>query len=84
MTADLTAAREAQMRRKLMAQAIMAEVEHTEFRRVLEVNKEKQMQDMSQVSFMTTLNPIPRTLGFVAHLNTTQYQEPLDYVGHWR
>ena len=54
MTADLAAAREAQMRRKLMAQAIMAEVEHAEFKRVLEVNKEKQMQDMSQVKTIST------------------------------
>jgi len=49
MMTDLAAAREAQMRRKLMAQAAMAEVEQTEFKRVLEVNREKQMQDMSQV-----------------------------------
>lgn len=48
--ADLSAARESQMRRKLMAQATMAEVEQAEFRRVLEVNREKQMQDMSQVN----------------------------------
>jgi hypothetical protein len=50
MMADLSAARESQMRRKLMAQATMAEVEQAEFRRVLEVNREKQMQDMSQVN----------------------------------
>lgn len=49
MMADLAAARETQMRRKLMAQAVVAEVEQAEFRRVLEVNREKQMQDMSQV-----------------------------------
>lgn len=49
MMEDLAAARESQMRRKLMAQATMAEVEQAEFRRVLEVNREKQMQDMSQV-----------------------------------
>lgn len=49
MMTDLAAAREAQMRRKLMAQAAMAEVEQTEFKRVLEVNREKQLQDMSQV-----------------------------------
>jgi hypothetical protein len=49
MMNDLAAARETQMRRKVMAQATMAEVEQAEFRRVLEVNREKQMQDMSQV-----------------------------------
>lgn len=49
MIADLAAARETQMRCKLMAQAVVAEVEQAEFRRVLEVNREKQMQDMSQV-----------------------------------
>ena len=49
MMADLAAARESQMRRKLLAQATLAEVEQAEFRRVLEVNREKQMQDMSQV-----------------------------------
>jgi hypothetical protein len=49
MMADLAAAREAQMRRKLLAQAAMAEVEQSEFRRVLNVNREKQMQDRSQV-----------------------------------
>lgn len=52
MMADLAAARESQMRRKLMAQAVVAEVEQAEFRRVLEVNREKQMQDMSQVRRM--------------------------------
>jgi hypothetical protein len=49
MMNDLAAARETQMRRKVMAQATMAEVEQAEFRRVLEVDREKQMQDMSQV-----------------------------------
>jgi hypothetical protein len=49
MTADLAAAREAQMRSKLVAQATMAQVEETEFMRVLTVNKEKEQQQRSQV-----------------------------------
>jgi hypothetical protein len=49
MMEDLAAARVTQMRRKLLAQSAMAEVEQAEFRRVLESNKEKQAQEMSQV-----------------------------------
>lgn len=47
--ADLAAAREAQMRSKLVAQATMAQVEQTEFMRVLTVNQEKEEQQRSQV-----------------------------------
>jgi hypothetical protein len=49
MMADLAAAREAQMRSKLVAQATMAQVEQTEFMRVLTVNQEKEEQQRSQV-----------------------------------
>lgn len=49
MMADLAAAREAQMRGKLIAQSQMAEVEQEEFKRVLRVNQERQAQEMSQV-----------------------------------
>jgi hypothetical protein len=49
MMADLAAAREAQMRSKLVAQATMAQVEQTEFMRVLTVNQEREEQQRSQV-----------------------------------
>lgn len=49
MMADLAAAREAQMRGKLIAQSAMAEVEQEEFKRVLRVNQEREAQEMSQV-----------------------------------
>ncbi|WIA11863.1 hypothetical protein OEZ85_011949 [Tetradesmus obliquus] len=50
MMADLAAAREAQMRSKLVAQATMAQVEQTEFMRVLTVNQEKEEQQRSQAA----------------------------------
>lgn len=50
MMADLAAAREAQMHGKLIAQSAMAAVEQAEFNRVLRVNKEREAQEMSQVS----------------------------------
>jgi hypothetical protein len=49
MMADLAAAREAQMRSKLVAQTTMAQVEQTEFMRVLMVNQEREEQQRSQV-----------------------------------
>lgn len=49
MMADLAAARATQMRSKLVAQSQMAEVDRTEFNRVLHVNQEKAAQDASQV-----------------------------------
>lgn len=49
MMAGLAAAREAQMRGKLIAQSAMAAIEQEEFKRVLRVNQEREAQEMSQV-----------------------------------
>eukprot|EP00882_Tetradesmus_deserticola_P014215 GHRQ01015109.1.p2 GENE.GHRQ01015109.1~~GHRQ01015109.1.p2 ORF type:complete len:133 (+),score=51.80 GHRQ01015109.1:867-1265(+) len=57
MMEDLAAAREAQMRSKLVAQATMAQVEQTEFMRVLAVNQEKEEQQRSQVRAGTCRQP---------------------------
>ncbi len=49
MMADLNAAREAQTCSKLRLQADMAALEQAEFRRVLDVNQQKEAEEMSQV-----------------------------------
>jgi len=49
MMADLAAAREHQMRAKLVSQSQMAAVEQEEFKRVLQVNQEKAAQEYNQV-----------------------------------
>ena len=61
MMADLAAAREAQMRSKLVAQATMAQVEQTEFMRVLTVNQEKEEQQRSQVRPTAEDNDLKQT-----------------------
>ena len=49
MMSELADAREAQKNSKLKQRADMARVEHSEFMRVLTVNREKEYEDLAQV-----------------------------------
>ena len=60
LMADLAAAREAQMRSKLTMAAGMAEVEKAEFNRILDVNKQKEMENMMQVRVNFRCTPFLR------------------------
>eukprot|EP00775_Hariotina_reticulata_P006096 gene6096-6333_t len=82
MMADLAAAREHQMRAKLVAQSQMAAVEQEEFKRVLQVNQEKAAQEHSQAITQQTIAEAYKKdlLGQIQAREETNRAERLSYL----